>query len=406
MDIGLVQLRPFDAIAVLLFLLVLRQRALLRQVGAGLLFLVPYFLWHVLSAFMVGTSNGLREELQIGLVAIFAFSVAVSIDRINYPKVARYVLIGLSIVMAYSIIWHISNGYWTGWKRLNDPKAAFTFLPMVVSMLILFTDASKRRKYWFMWAALAVVIVMSGERKALLIFSLLTISLFSSGRLLQTAPTIIAGYALLAFIASVTTDPYLSRQLNTFVNLGDSYQSYESLAQGDAPISLSNAQRIFALHVSQDMLSKHPVVGVGTNAYVDLVRAQFACLPSYMTLGIHSEFLRILTENGIIGIVLYLLVWIMSLIRLMRVARKFVTAKIISEFQAKILPTMSFLPCLFYVAFEASGTHSFVVLIFISLLPELTFQALTLYSRQRRGRENPHRKMPQPQIERLSGNTF
>ena len=38
--------------------------------------------------------------------------------------------------------------------------------------------------------------------------------------------------------------------------------------------------------------------------------------------------------------------------------------------QAALLQIVAFVPCLLYVSFEGSGTHSIVVLTFISLLPE------------------------------------
>ncbi|MDO8288403.1 MAG: O-antigen ligase family protein [Parvibaculum sp.] len=391
LNLGLVQLRPFDAIAIVIFLIVLRQGALLKRLQLGFLILVPYFLWHVTSAFTVSTDNGLREGLQIALVAVFAYSTASKLEDIDYTKIARLILIGLCIITAFSIIWHINNGQWTGWKRLNDPKATFTFLPLVLGLLVLFADPSERRRHFFMWAILAVIIFLSGERKALVIYGLLTITLFSGGRIVRALPIIAAGYALVAFLAATVTDPYLERQLRTFLEFGETYQSYEGIAQGVAPVSLSNAQRIFTLHVSGEMIASNPILGVGTNAYTDLVRDRFAYLPDYMLIGIHGEFLRILAENGIVGFMLYLPIWIFSLLRTIKVLRLFAHAGIITEDQIKILPVIPFLPCFFYTAFEASGTHSFVVLIFISLLPEALYYALSQHGRKlkRRATTNP-----------------
>jgi O-antigen ligase len=110
--------------------------------------------------------------------------------------------------------------------------------------------------------------------------------------------------------------------------------------------------------------------GVGTNEYERIIQQRYAYLPEFLRAGIHGEFLRILTENGLIGLLSYLTVWLVAWHRTHAVLRAQVDADRLTTSQAALLQIVAFVPCLLYVSFEASGTHSIVVLTFISLLPE------------------------------------
>src|SRR3546814_20297170 len=96
--------------------------------------------------------------------------------------------------MLFNIGWHISHGYWSGWKRLHDPKAAFTFLPMVLGVFMVFASAERRRLYWVLWGAVGIGIVFSGARKAMLIYGLLSVPLLGRGSLLAPFPVASPGF--------------------------------------------------------------------------------------------------------------------------------------------------------------------------------------------------------------------
>ena len=87
---------------------------------------------------------------------------------------------------------------------------------------------------------------------------------------------------------------------------------------GDTP---SDVQRAFARHVSRELFVEHPLFGVGTNQYLEIVGETFPNLPKELRLEIHGEFQRILTENGLVGLSLYLLIWAAAWARLSRVLR-------------------------------------------------------------------------------------
>ena len=147
---------------------------------------------------------------------------------------------------------------------------------------------------------------MSGERKALLVYLVLSAILFARGRILRLVPVVIVGVGALTMLASTVDDPYLARQLGSLVNpmsTGDydSAMATGTVAEGD---TLSNAQRSFVLSYGRELLEQSPLFGAGTNRYSMLIDERFYYLPEFLRAGIHGEFLRITIENGIVGLLL------------------------------------------------------------------------------------------------------
>ena len=386
--IGPVQLRPFDALAALLLVwTVVRFDLLLKtRVTFGFLVLIPFFLVHILSAISVSSSNGLREILQVTLLMGVAVVLMVASSRFDYRKAGTVLLIGLFVVMAYNVGWHIAHGYWSGWKRLNDPKAAFTFLPMLLSLFLLFAPPDKRKLYWVLWGFVGVIVLFSGERKALISFAVITVALVGRGRLLAALPVVAAGIVVLSIFASISDDPYVSRQINTILEPTAPGPPIAAMAHGVMPKSLSDTAREFTFQQVVKMWNDHPIFGVGTNAYYELIKTRFAYLPDFMKVSAHGEFLRVLVENGIVGIFFYGLIWVTALVRSVGVSRFLCRKGVVSAAQARIIPIILIFPPILYISFEAAGTRSFMTLIISSLAPDFLYWAL--YGQKRRAAES------------------
>jgi hypothetical protein len=275
-------------------------------------------------------------------------------------------------------VWHIAHGYWVGWKQLPDPRLSFAFLPQVVAGLILFADAGKRRTLHLVWAGMLPLLVMSGERKALIIYLILTALLFARGRLALILPAVATVFVGLLLLSTVVANPYLQKQIHTLVEPGGTgnYEYVIATGQylpGDTP---SDVQRAFALHVSEQMFAAHPFFGVGTNQYLEIVDQTYPNVPSDLRLEIHGEFQRILTENGLFGFSLYMLIWVAAWIRLSGVLRDAAVRGLLTGTQRRVLPLLLFIPIALFVGTEASGSRAFIGVIVISLLPELVAGAL------------------------------
>jgi O-Antigen ligase len=378
-ETGLILVRPFEfliALGMLGWPLIAARRGV--RVPAGLLLLIPYFLWHVASATLGGPRNTAREGLQVLVVTMFAFLLAQEAPRIDIRRLSRRLLLGMTAIAAGTILWHVSQGYWVGWKQLPDPRLALVFLPVILAGLILFAETEKRRTLHFVWAGMFPLLVMSGERKALVIYLILTALLFARGRLALIAPAVAATFVGLLLLSTVVENPYLQRQIHTLVEPGGAGNYEYVLATGrylpgDTP---SEVQRAFSRDVSRQMFAEHPFFGVGTNQYLVIVTETFPNLPKELLLEIHGEFQRILTENGLVGFSLYALIWAAAWTRLFRVLRGAHARGRMTSTQLRVLPLLLFIPLALFVGTQASGTRAFVGAIVISLLPELVAGAL------------------------------
>ena len=275
METGLILVRPFEfliALGMLGWPLIAARRGV--RVPVGLLLLLPYFTWHVASATVGGPRNTAREVLQVFVVTMFAFLLAQEAPRLDVKRFSRRLLLGIAAIALGTIAWHIAHGYWVGWKQLPDLRLSFVFLPVVLAGLILFAKAERRRRLHFVWAGIFPVLLMSGERKALVIYLILSALLFARGRFALILPALASAFVGLLLLSTVVENPYLQKQIRTLVEPGGTGNYEYVLATGrylpgDTP---SDVQRAFALHVSSQMFAEHPLFGVGTNQYEAIVR--------------------------------------------------------------------------------------------------------------------------------------
>jgi O-Antigen ligase len=404
METGLILVRPFEfliALGMLGWPLIAARRGVRAPVG--LLLLLPYLMWHVASGTVGGPRNTAREALQVLVVTMFAFLLAQEAPRLELKRFSRRLLLGMAAIAVGTILWHIAHGYWVGWKQLPDVRLAFVFLPPLLAGSILFAEGRTRHRLHFVWAGMFPLLLMSGERKALVIFLILTALLFARGRLALVVPALAAAFVGLLLLSTVVENPYLQKQIRTLVEPGGTGNYEYVLATGrylpgDTP---SDVQRAFALHVSSQMFAEHPLLGVGTNQYEVIVGEMYPNAPKELRLGIHGEFQRILTENGLVGLSLYLLIWAVAWVRLSRVLRGAVDHGRLTRTQVRVLPLFLFIPLALFVGTEASGTRAFVGAIVISLLPELVSGALARARRPMPLRTGPMAR-PAPAL-RLAG---
>jgi hypothetical protein len=133
--------------------------------------------------------------------------------------------------------------------------------------------------------------------------------------------------------------------------------------------SLSNAQRMFATNVGLELFFQSPITGVGTNAYQEIVRVRFSYLPPVMVNSIHSEFLRVLVENGVVGLIAFCLPLLRAVF-------------FIVIFKARNTVSVRWEGCLLLVvgsliliAMESSGTKLLVPYMLVAILPDLARRA-------------------------------
>jgi hypothetical protein len=371
-SLGGLVLRPFDLIAgIFLPLLLIAQ--LWREPlpdSFGFLLLAAFLMFHTASAFTVSTNNGVREAIQTTELALFAYVLTTYRRGIDWRRSRKIVLLIIVPTTLYVILWHVMHGQYVGWKMLGNTKMIFLFLPAIVVPMIIYSNHHGGYLQLFILALLAILIVGSGERKALLNFAIICSAMFLLGYIdplrMMIGAAVIA--LIVVFLSSVNT--YAAKQIITLVSL---FQSSElplsALMEGATPSSLSNAQRIFAFEITQHVVAERPMMGLGTNAYSMYIHSTFPNIPEYLLVSVHNEFQRVLVENGVIGLAIYSAIWV-------RCALFMFSMSYARERYYLMCYFALFSSFLSYCLFEGSGNESFLVLVFMALLPDFFRVAL------------------------------
>lgn len=331
--------------------------------STGFCMVAIFLSFNAVLAFKLGTGNGIREALQAGLLILFAAVVTLYRHQLDWRRMARWFLFFAAIITAYNIYWHVSNGFIVGWKRLNEPKLLLSYAPPVIFALMLLRRKAGLGAYVLL-AGIFVLLVLSGERKSQLAFvvELAILCLVGYTSFAVYAVGALAVAPLLTLI--VLSEPYLLQQFNSIFAMGA--QTSYTLAEMVDPassVTISNAQRLFALQVSADLIRQNPFFGLGTNGYQPYLKQVYQYLPSYFLLSIHNEFQRILVENGAVGLALYLLPWLRTVLMVVPVGR--LMGRRTAGLYVMFL-TVFFLQCFF----ESSGTSAFLAFILMALMPE------------------------------------
>ena len=365
------KLRLFDGLVLAMLLHLLFVRGLNIRLPFGLLLCGLFFLVHATNALTLGLGNFLREAIQVCVVFVFGIYVYNMVDtnllRRGLPILTAIIL----AVMAYNILWHVTHGYMTGWKRLDAPKMAFLFSMMLLTYYALKHQTEPGRGTLAATMVLPLmlpILLLSGERKALLFFLICGLLYLVRAKPFIRPAGWLAIFGTLAvampLVPSLLGIPYVERQVESILAPISTaelriYSPSEHFAE-----SLSNAQRVFATKIGLQLFIQSPIIGVGTNAYQEIVRARFSHLPPVMVNSIHSEFLRVLVENGAVGLILFCFplvraVWFI----LVSKARNTVPLRWEGWF-------LFVAGSLILIAMESSGTKLLVPYILVGILPD------------------------------------
>lgn len=361
------KIRPFDLLLAASFVFWGSRGQVRGATTAGVMLVAVYFLYTVVRTFFYDDMESFKIMLQMFEILYFMI-VVLSISRsIDYDEMILFFLRFAAVLISLTAVWHIATGSLTGWKSLDDTKYIFVF----VCPALCYLGFSGRSKSWVVSAAffvLFLVIVMSGERKALFVYMYSLLALVIGGRfkILHVAfGMIIAG--LFTYIL-VVSDEYLTQQLDSIYNVFSRFNSLDYvdehwLALLENGVTPSNAHRIFSNDLAKKLLDENYLFGNGAGFYLRYVQTHFFQLPDFMLLGIHDEFLRSLAEGGAVGLALYSLVWLRSLYFVIRLGKQNRDAALVCS----VFVFAAFIHC----RFEGGGLHAFVVVALCALLPDL-----------------------------------
>ncbi|MEM6888849.1 MAG: O-antigen ligase family protein [Pseudomonadota bacterium] len=369
----LVVLKPFDIVCLICTPILILSAFMKGRVcySTGFGFVLLFLAVNVLLAFPISPKNGVREAIQATELAMFSYVLILYARQIDWRKMARFFVAISVLITLFNAYWHISNGFYFGWKRLDEPKLLFSYAVPVIFSLMLCTNRQAGQLDYLVVAVIAMLLIVSGERKAQLAYLL---HLFLMVGVAYFRFSVLAAFALITAplaAALVLSDEYLTRQLLSVFDL----QQLEAftlteMATGEVGITQSNSQRIFAGQLTGDLVQNNPFFGLGTNGYIVYVQDQFQWLPNFFLTGIHNEFQRILVENGLVGLALYMAPWARSFFLIGVVYKKLGS-------RGAAIYAMFWITFFIQCFFEGSGNEAFLAFVFVALLPELFLSAVS-----------------------------
>ena len=371
----LVIIRPFDFITVITFLyLIFKKEEVKEKISPGFYYIFPFLIFHSFSSLLISADNFFRETLQVILIIMFAFIISGFKSKINYKKIIYYLLIGSVFLMTFVIVWHIRHNIWVGWKQLPDTRILFTTVAIFLFAYLNTIEISQKHKFKIiiMFVGFFSILLMSGERKAILVFLFLVLMHYTYGFPLRAIIAIVLTYWILLFIANTIDNVYVARIINSLVRITETGNVDFTLQTGmlKEADSYSNLQRAFAFNISKEYFFRNPIIGIGTNNFILTLRNEHHYLPYFLMVGIHNEFFRIPVENGLVGLFLYLMIWYKSWIRTKETLMDAKKNGLINDRQVVFLLYAIYFTLAVYVGTEASSTRSFLILVFISLFPD------------------------------------
>jgi O-Antigen ligase len=366
------RLRPFDAFVLVMFFHLAVTRGVATRLPRGLVLCGLFLTVHAASASTLGPENFLREGIQAGVIFVFGAYFYNSLIAEQLRRTLPLFTAVLLVIMLYNIVWHVEHGYYTGWKRLDAPKMAFLFLPVLLTYFALKhheAPSPGTRIAALLLSPMLPILMLSGERKALLfylvcclVYVLKTRALF---RLTGMFAIFAAAFVAMALVSLLLEIPYVAKQIDSMLAPFSAAEIRIYSETDYVSDSWSNAQRVFANRVGMELFWDNPFIGVGTNAYERIVSEQFAHLPAILVIGIHSEFLRTLVENGLLG----LLAFVLPLLRAVYFA---IFSGGPGLGRAEWCGCLLFLAAvMMLLATESSGTELMVPYVMIAMLPDL-----------------------------------
>lgn len=309
------------------------------------------------TAFYFSVGAGVHRNVQFLLVLVSAIFISKLLYQLTASEkkrlFVRFSQVSL-LIFSHMVIYHVVTGHVVTWKYLYDTKITIS---VVVVILFLFEDKITTwggSKAWlFSVALLAILVLMSGERKAYLLFGALFA--FSRSPLpfkLIIAATMVAGISAYAIMGD--QDSYVTRQVASIFKTERAIPISEFyLIQSIA--DQSDLIREFVNRNAWQQFLQHPWFGLGGTGYYNWAQENFGLDPGTigLSMNVHGELNRIPAEGGMLGIIVAI-VLIASFIRVIFVQMQRYGWSKANSLQRWPLYVFCFVVC--FAAYEACDT--------------------------------------------------
>ncbi len=277
-----------------------------------------YYVWSVLAifsalyvfmalgtAFLVSIEEGAYRTIQFVLIVAATVGVANYLFVIGAAErqklLWRFLALNL-VIFAHMVIHHVSAGHLLTWKYLYDTKTTLSIVPL---LLFICEDRVRARIGTLVWflllGGLGLLVVLSGERKAYVLFAIL-FALSRSPVFQKAILAVVAGIAIVVYFAGAAPDSYITRQMGSLLTserkmeIAEFYE-VESIGQQ------SNIIRDFANRMAWEQFLQHPVLGLGATGYQRWAQATLGMPDDTggLSMNVHGELNRVPVEGGLIG---------------------------------------------------------------------------------------------------------
>ncbi|MBB4526521.1 UNVERIFIED_ORG: hypothetical protein M2435_006592 [Rhizobium sophorae] len=337
--------------------------------------LSPIFIFTVLysyeftgTAIIADFSEGIYRNVQFTFLLMGALAFAKWRSAMNNQtadKILKYAAILSAAIFVHMILYHIYIGRLSPWKYLLDTKS---IISVIVVLFFAFQDHIKGRiglPGWFVaLAVVGVLIVLSGERKAYMLFAICYL-LCRDPLLIKVLIVLLIGLSLSFYLYASDENGYISRQILSIFEESRPLTVSEFYMIQDVG-DQSNIIRDFVNRNARELFHENPIFGLGATGYQKWANANLGAQfgdPKGINMNVHGEINRVPAEGGLVGIVI-------GLGYVALVARAVFSHLKIPRFRNSSLSrayAYLFVFLLCYCSFEASDTFMISLLLFFGV---------------------------------------
>lgn len=335
-EVGIV-LRPFDVLMAFGGLILVGRASVrgyidtLRKPTVYYLFAAAYS-YRCLNGFVLsGMGTAVKETIQVVEFILLVHLVATATRTSeNRRRFLRILFIGTGVMAVMTVLWHVGNGHYTGYKELGPPKYLFSFF-----VILAFGKYLEGRAGRFIRGVIFIALflaILSGERKGWVAFvggGGMMYFFYQGGRIYQALSVVLrprvlvgGGVVFTGLIVTGLQFEYVSHQFETMRDLYVLFSNFDlQMDLAAFETSGSNLARLYILLFTIRTTIAHPVLGIGTGRWSEAL-ARTADAESSPMIGAHSEYQRFAVENGLTGLGFYVFTWAYALKRSVHLFRQ------------------------------------------------------------------------------------
>lgn len=326
-ELSFVRLRIIDFFLVGLVALMILSTGKLKisnnPATSGLYILIVYLLVNGITKVTFGSI--IKETIQLVEYLFLMHLIAEATDEPKKRKEFIDILFwGTGCIAFYSMMYNIVGGRFANYKDLDSPKHSFAFFALLAVIRLFSSNKKTLLQLGFVFLGL-VMLLLSGERKGWAgfvigggFFTYLQIKSSLSKKNINGIVTFFIVVGVVAIITglllvSLPEFRYLDRQLSSLSDIGSVFSG-----GSDSYASRSDEERIFMFNYGIQLFMKYPITGIGIDEFKDYIIRD---THGYISHDAHNFYLKILTENGIIGIILFMVPLVLIFIELWKLSK-------------------------------------------------------------------------------------